>query len=142
MSFWAALAFAAEPPTAKVIKVLPQFLDLEGRASTQPSLYSRDAYQAMLRTHPKQRSGLRFVVQWKAKNIDKLNLRVEMRGLRTNQATTATLEMPVKRKHWFNTWSELALTGEKYAAFGEMSAWRVTLLNGKEELAEQKSFLW
>ena len=53
--------------TGRVIKVLPHFLDLQGRAALSPSLYDRDAYQAVLRDHPEKRSGLRFDMQWKTK---------------------------------------------------------------------------
>ena len=39
-------------------------------------------------------------------------------------------------------WNGIALTGEDYKAFGEVTAWRVTLWDGETMLAEQKSFLW
>jgi hypothetical protein len=135
-------AAAAEPASAKIIKVLPQYLDLQGQISTAPSLYSRDAYQAMLRDSPKQRSGIRFMVQWKASEVSQLVMRVELRGAGTNAPTTTQLETTVKHTGWFSTWSEIALKGEPYKAFGEMLAWRVTLWDGNQVLAEQKSFLW
>jgi len=138
----AASVVAADLPSAKIIKVLPQFLDKQGRISTAPSLYTRDAYQALLRAHPEQRSGLRFMVQWKAHNVSALKMKVEMRGLRTNEATTATLETPLVKKGLFSTWSEVALKGDEYKKFGEMVAWRVTFCEGKDVLAEQRSFLW
>ena len=138
----AGTGLGAEQATAKIIKVLPQFLDREGRNSTAPSLYARDAYQAMLRNRPNLRSGMQFAVQWKAHNLKTLSLRVEMRGMRTNEATTATLEMPVSKHGWFSTWSNAILEGDKYKEFGDLRAWRVTLWNGNEQLAEQTSFLW
>ena len=55
---------AASAATGKVIKVLPQFLDLKGRHSLSPSLYDRDAYQAQLRDTKTNISGMRFAVQW------------------------------------------------------------------------------
>lgn len=133
---------AAEAVSAKIIKVLPQFLDRNGQNSTAPSLYARDAYQAYLRRNPKQRAGLRFAVQWKVRNATNLTLRVELRGVRTNEATSALLELPVEKHGWFSTWSDAALTGEKFKELGEMNAWRVTLWSDKKQLAEQKSFLW
>src|SRR5258706_13995061 len=78
--------------SAKIIKVLPQFLDLERRHSISPSLYDRDAYQAKLRREPKERSALRFAIQWRAKQTVPLKLRVEMRGGKGSEATQATLE--------------------------------------------------
>ncbi len=133
---------AADAPSGKIIKVLPQFLDQKGQISLSPSLYTRDAYQAQLRARPDQRSGLRFMVQWKAHNASALAMKVEMRGMRTNETTTATLEAALVKKGWFSTWSELALKGDEYKKFGEMTAWRVTLWDGKTELAEQRSFMW
>jgi hypothetical protein len=135
-------AVAADAPSGKIIKVLPQYLDLEGRISLSPSLYTRDAYQAVLRAHPEQRSGVRFMVQWKASKSSALAMKVEMRGLRTNEATTVTLEAPLVKKGWFSTWTELVLKGDDYKKFGEMTAWRVTLWDGKTQLAEQRSFMW
>jgi hypothetical protein len=135
-------AVAADAPTGKIIKVLPQFLDKEGRVSLTPSLYTRDAYQAELRARPEQRSGLRFMVQWKASDASTLAMKVEMRGLRTNETTTVTLESALVKDGWFSTWTELTVHGDEYKKFGEMVAWRVTLWDGKTELAEQKSFMW
>src|SRR2546423_2524757 len=69
--------------TGRVIKVLPHFVDDQGRHTLAPSLYERDAYQAFLREHPDKRSGMRFDVQWKKKGPvwEDLKLRVEGRGL-------------------------------------------------------------
>src|ERR1043165_7698319 len=73
----------ASAATGKVIKVLPQFLDLKGRHAISPSLYDRDAYQAFLRDTKTNISGMRFAVQWKASGAtaDMLRLRVEVRGI-------------------------------------------------------------
>jgi hypothetical protein len=55
------LAPAAQAAGPRVYKVLPQFLDVNGRASLTPSLYDRDAYQAIhrsgFRTTPADGSG-------------------------------------------------------------------------------------
>ncbi len=45
-----ATAWSATAAPAKVIKVLPHFLDQKGRHALSPSLYDRDAYQAHLRS--------------------------------------------------------------------------------------------
>jgi len=136
---------AAGAATGRVIKVLPQFLDLKGRHTLSPSLYERDAYQAQLRQHPEQRSGLRFAIEWKTKGAPtaQLKLRVELRGVaKGNLPRQLKLEQPVTRKGWFGQWTYIALTGEDYQQFGEMTAWRVTLWDGDQLLSEQKSFLW
>jgi len=71
--------FPAAAATGKVIKVLPQFLDQKGRAAKSPSLFDRDAYQAWLRDHPKERSGIRYAVQWRAREpYGSVKLRLEV----------------------------------------------------------------
>jgi len=42
---------AADAVTGKVVKVLPFFLDAQGRIAKSPSLFDRDVYQAYLREH-------------------------------------------------------------------------------------------
>src|SRR5579872_6260908 len=71
----------ARAADAKVIKVLPQYLDQTGRHALSASLYERDAYQFYLRKHPKERAGIRLAVQWKADQIPgrQLMLRAELR---------------------------------------------------------------
>src|SRR5687767_192398 len=78
--FVIAFALTANAQSEKIVKVLPHFLDTKGRASISPSLFDRDAYQEVLRTSPKKRSGLRFGVQWKASYFPSLKLRVEAKG--------------------------------------------------------------
>ena len=142
---WFALALSAEAATGRVIKVLPQFLDLKGRNSLSPSLFERDAYQAVLRQHPERRSAMRFYVQWKAKGYawDPLKLRVEMRGVAQGGLPKAlVLEAPAKSGGWFSHWTGLTLTADQYKDLGEVTSWRVTLWEGEQLLGEQKSFLW
>src|SRR5882672_1184959 len=77
----ATLSATGATASGKVVKVLPQFLDLEGRASLSPSLYDRDAYQAQLRKKPEQRSGMCFNILWRGRSAtnDTATLRVELR---------------------------------------------------------------
>ncbi len=130
--------------SAKVVKVLPQFLDKQGRVALAPSLYERDAYQAQLRTHPGEQSALRFCVQWKAHGVDwsKVKLRLEARGVFGNTLVLKTFEVPVKKTGWFTTWSELKMSGEEFEKFGKLISWHATLWEGDKQIAEQKSFLW
>jgi hypothetical protein len=139
------LCAAASAATGKVIKVLPQFLDLKGRSAVSPSLYDRDAYQAYLREHTNDVSGMRFAVQWKAsgKAADSVKLRVEIRGVtQGGRPPSIVLEQTVKPGFWFNHWSYLPLTGEDYKKIGEVTAWRATLWDGDKMIGEQKSFIW
>jgi hypothetical protein len=138
-------ASAATAAAGRVCKVLPQLLDDKGRQALSPSLYDRDAYQAFLRRNPAKCSGLRFAIQWKAKvpESEQLKLRVELRGTANGDTPKeAVLETIVHQRHWFSHWESLVLGGDKYKAFGEVTAWRVTLWDGNELLGEQKSFLW
>lgn len=140
------LAATVDASTAqvKVIKVLPQFLDSLGRHTLSASLYERDAYQFYLRKHPKERMGLRLAVQWKGEQVPgrELTMRVELRGAIGNTLHNKSLEEPVKKSGWLSNWSEVRLTGEEFQEFGELIAWRVTLLDGGRPIAQQESFLW
>lgn len=138
-------ALSADAATGRVIKVLPQFLDLRGRNSTTPSLYDRDAYQAWLRQNPDQRSGMRFAIQWKTHGpvYGGLKLRVELRGTaKGDLPSSIVLEKDVEPGGWFSHWTSIPLLGQDYEKIGEVTAWRVTLRAGNQLLSEQKSFLW
>jgi hypothetical protein len=142
---WVAVALSASAATGRVIKVLPQFLDLKGRNSLTPSLYERDLYQASLRLHTNECSGMRFQVQWKAKGqaAAPLKLWLEMRGIaRGDYPKHLTLEKPVEPRNSYSHWTRFDLVGVAYKEFGQVTAWRVTLWEGNRLLGEQKSFLW
>jgi hypothetical protein len=141
----AAWSPAASAASGRVIKVLPHFLDQRGRHTPSPSLYDRDAYQAQLRRHPEQRAGMRFDVQWKGRSDSgqPLQLRVELRGLaRGELPATHVLEKVVAARTTWSRWTHLSFTGAAYQEFGEVTAWRVTLLEGEQVLGQQQSFLW
>jgi hypothetical protein len=140
-----AVAFSAEAASGRVLKVLPHFLDLQGRHSLSPSLYDRDAYQAFLRQNTNQISGVRFDIQWKVTGpkTAPLLLRLELRGTaHGNLPSKSTLETSLKPSGWFSKWTVLPITGENYQKFGEVTAWRATVWEGDRLLGEQTSFLW
>lgn len=136
--------FTAQAADARILKVLPHYMDHEGRISLSPSLYERDAYQDVLRHHPEQRSAMRFDINWKAKRArgQRPLLRIELRSSNGEASKPLVLEQAVRPHHVFSTWSSLVLKGEDYEKFGQLLAWRATLWQGTELLAEQKSFLW
>jgi len=138
------LAPGARAAEGKVIKVFPQYVDKEGRHTLAPSLFARDAYQALMRKDPSARGGMRVAVQWKAKTTDwpGLRLKIEMRGVKGNAMHTVTLEKPAVKNGWLSNWAEVRLTGRDYADFGEMVAWRASLWDGPRELSAQQSYLW
>ncbi|MBN2506403.1 MAG: hypothetical protein JXQ71_06885 [Verrucomicrobia bacterium] len=139
---WLGSVMAASGASGRIIKVLPHLLDRDGKHTLAPSLYERDAYQAFLRLHPEQCSGLRFDVQWKGRSPEPLTVRLDLRGRRGKESTTATLATARRKRGLFSRWSVLSLEGEACNHFGELTAWRATLWQGDRLLAEQKSFLW
>ncbi len=134
----------AEAATAQIKKVLPHYLDKEGRHTLSPSLYERDAYQARLRNNPAERSALRFDVNWRSPQAvpSKFKLRLELRSSGAMLGKPLILETEVKSRSSFSQWTSLTLKGDDYTMFGELLAWRATLWDGETLVAEQKSFLW
>lgn len=140
-----AAAAGAEAATGRVLKVLPQLLDQQGRHTLSPSLYERDAYQAYLRQHTNEVSGIRLAVEWKAGGrVDApMKLKIELRGsARGDLPAKATIERDITPGGWLGHWLYLPLTGEDYKKFGSLTAWRATLWEGDKLLSEQHSFLW
>jgi len=135
------LAVTASAGSAKIVKVLPHFLDLKGRASFSPSLFDRDAYQQQLRGTPTNRSAIRFDVQWKARGYDALTLRLDLKGGRGKEPSQVTIEQPVEGR-LFSRWTSIPLGGTNYETLGELVSWRARLLDGTNVVAEQRSFLW
>lgn len=137
---------SASAATGKVVKVLPHFLDLQGRHTPAPSLYERDAYQLQLRKHPEQRSGIRFDVLWRGRGAGKTDepatLRLELRGTAKGNLPSETRLETAVLITGTSHWAALTLAGEAYQNFGEITAWRVTLWSGDQMIGEQKSFLW
>ncbi|HTR40476.1 MAG TPA: hypothetical protein VMH87_02510 [Pseudomonadales bacterium] len=130
--------------TGRILKVLPFLVDTNGAVALSPSLFDRDAYQFYLLEHTNDVSSMRFDVQWKAKHVEglTLKLRLELRGVtRGGMPTAKTLEQNVESKI-FHHWTTLTLSGADYKSFGVLSAWRATLWDGDQLLGEQKSFLW
>ncbi len=130
---------------ARVIKVLPHFLDAKGRHTLGPSLFERDAYQAQLRDNPEQRSALRFDVNWKTPfrlRSSTITLRLELRTSRIDPKTPVVLEQRVKGSGLAGAWSQLTLDRKRLEEMGDLVAWRATLWAGDEQLSEERSFLW
>jgi len=126
----------------RVIKVLPHFVDFQGRHALSPSLYERDAYQELLRNHPEKRAGLQFEVLWKASRrvSGPLRLRLELRG--AESGVMETVESEVRRGFFGRRWSRLILTPQQFSRLGNVTAWKATLLENNVEIAENHSFLW
>jgi hypothetical protein len=140
-----ALTLSAEAATGRILKVLPLFRDLKGRTALSPSLYDRDAYQAVLLQHPERRSGIRYAIEWKTSDPawEPLKVQIELRGIaQGGYPRQLVLSEPVKPSGWLGSWTDLVLEEKEYKTLGEVTAWRVTLWEGSTLLGEQKSFLW
>jgi len=143
LCLWFAVDFSAVAADGRIMKVLPQWLDLQGRHTLSPSLYERDAYQAFLRAHTNEVSGMRFAVQWRGGKSAALKLRVELRGAaKGNLPSQTVLEAEAKSGGWFSHWTSIPLTGDEFEKIGTVTAWRATLWDGDKLLSEQQSFLW
>lgn len=139
---FALASFSGFGSEAKIIKVLPHYIDKDGNHTVSPSLFARDAYQYHLRRNPEKCEGVRFDVQWKALKPEGLKVRVEMRGTADNAGKIFTIEKPLKKETFFGRWMTLKIEGDEFKKMGMLLAWRVTLWDGDKLLSEQKSFLW
>lgn len=128
----------------RIIKVLPHYLDLQGRHAVSPSLFERDAYQAMLRQTPAKQGGRQFDIQWKARKRPGrvLQLRLELVTVEHTRGNPFRVDLEVTPTGTFGRWKRIKLEKALTDRLGEIIAWRVTLREDGNELSEQKSFLW
>lgn len=156
-ALWLAIAAGCSPrpharPEARIIKVLPSLLDDQGRASIHPSLYERDAYQALLRKDSAKVAGLRFDILWTARAASvtgprkplvlKLELRGSSKGPDARAGEALVVERPIPASRQGRTWSQIVLGPDEFRRVGEVSAWRATLLDDDRVVASVQSFLW
>lgn len=140
-----ALGLCAAPARAagpRILKVLPQLLDEQGRSALDPSLFERDAYQAELRAAPERVSGVRFeVLTRRVPRGRPVTVRLALRGSET--AEVQVVEVPwAGRGAGVGRWTRVFITGDDYRRLGRVVAWRASLRDGETELAHASSFLW
>ncbi|MCU0771674.1 MAG: hypothetical protein MUE94_07900 [Verrucomicrobia bacterium] len=138
---------AVEPPPAegRIKKVLPHLFDARSQHTVSPSLFDRDAYQALLRGHPERVTGIGYDVRWTARYAGErpLTVRLELLGIYEGKVPRQRLiEQTFSGRSSWRQWTRLELRGADYKEFGKITAWRVTLWAGDEMLDEYKSFLW
>ena len=145
---------AAKPETEKtvarpksstrILKVLPHYLDKDGKHTTNPSLFERDAYQFELRKNPALRSGMRFDVLWKTPpgTPSALTVKLELRGSKAPEQAPVIVTARAFSRGGFSQWTRVPILGKDYDALGELLAWRVTLWKDDQLVTEQTSFLW
>ncbi len=132
-------------PGGEVTKVKYYFLQpLEVLQTQDPAIrFEREHYLHGAYTAAEQvaRTGHYYTVMWKAADrTQPVTVRFEYR-----QANTALqvkkLEQEVTDVRGSNE-TPFRVVGPEFATDGRVSAWKVTLLRGKEELASQASYLW
>jgi hypothetical protein len=138
---------AADRKGVRLIKVLPHYLDAQGRHTVNPSLIDRDVYQFELRQNPELRSGLRFDVLWRtwsprSQESAPVTLRLELRGSKAPAQEPLVMTSALKARGGYSQWARVRLTEDTYHALGELVAWRVTVWEDENLLAEERSFLW
>jgi hypothetical protein len=140
LTFFAMSSRAAEQ---RVIKVLPHFMDQEGRHANSPSLFERDAYQAWLRKNPEEQSGIRYDIQWQSFISGEYVMKLELIGrVADGVPKTKTIERTLVVKNSRRSWDAIRFEGEEFRAFGQVVAWRVSIWQGEEMLTKKQSFLW
>ncbi|MDB6072523.1 MAG: hypothetical protein JWO89_163 [Verrucomicrobiaceae bacterium] len=98
-------------------------------------------YGAVTQAERINRNGQYYTVFWKANEMSQpVTVRFEYRQQKTGLKIHVKEEQvsEVKKKNV----SYLQVAGPEYKDDGAVTAWRVTLLRGKEELAHADSFLW
>ncbi len=101
----------------------------------------RIMYGAISRAERERRNGVYYTVFWKANDMTRpVTLRFEYRKQRTGLKVHTKEEQitDVKKKNV----THLEVIGTEFKDDGAPTAWRVTLLQGKEEVAHADSFLW
>src|SRR2546430_1951126 len=109
-----AFTWSVAAADARIVKVLPHFLDEAGRISLHPSLFERDGYQAHLKTHSELCSGMRFDVQWKAHKLQNGRLKLEVRGAKTPARQVESFEHDLRGGGMFSQWAGVKVGGEDF----------------------------
>lgn len=87
------------------------------------------------------RTGQYYTVLWKSHEPGQpLSVKLEYRQEKSAlQVKTLVQEVPSPKKH---NVTEFKVVGPDFATNGRVTAWRVTIMRGKEELVSQDSYLW
>lgn len=128
-----------------ISKVKPFFLDptVVLRTPDPAIVFERESHLRGAYTAAEQvnRSGTYYSIFWKVDDRSQpVTVRFEYRQANTALAVK-TLEQEVasvKR----NNLTKFQVTGAEYTVGGRVSAWRVSLVRGKEVLVTQQSYLW
>jgi hypothetical protein len=98
-------------------------------------------YGAVTKAEVMNRGGHYYSVFWKAEDRSQpVTVRFEYRQANSG-LTTKVLEEEVSDIRRSNT-TKFQVTGDEYNTNGRVTAWRMTVMRGKEELVSKASFLW
>lgn len=126
-----------------VKKVNHEYIDIQGNATDAIGNFSLKArYQKEIESTPRV-SGMRFHVMWGAPSDRPISVKLETRGLDGNTGKEI-------RQAWVQAYpidahrgtTVFDIIGESWKKQGKMMAWRATLWQGGQVMAERKSFLW
>lgn len=98
-------------------------------------------YGAVTKAEVMNRGGHYYSVFWKAEDRSQpVTVRFEYRQANSG-LTTKVLEEEVTDIRRSNT-TKFQVTGDEYNTNGRVTAWRTSVMRGKEELVSKASFLW
>ncbi len=129
----------------QISKVKYYHLDPTAKINTQDPtlLFEREhhLHGAVTLAEIMERAGHYYTVMWKADDrTQPVNVRLEYRQRNTALAVkTIDQEVTEVRR---NNVTKFEVIGPQYVTDGPVTAWKVTLLRGKEELASQASYMW
>jgi hypothetical protein len=98
-------------------------------------------YGAVTKAEMLSRTGHYYTVFWKVDDrAEPVTVRFEYRQANTGLATKV-VEQQVEQVRRSNT-TRFQVTGDEYNTGGRVTAWKLTLLRGKDELVSQRSYMW
>ena len=98
-------------------------------------------YGAVSRAEQMERAGSYYAFNWEVTDRSQpVTVHFEYRQTKSG-LEVRSMDTEVDEVHRSN-WTKFEVTGAAYRADGPVTAWRVSIRRGKEELASQQSYLW
>lgn len=113
--------------------------------STDPSILFERQYRlhgAVTKEQILERYGHYYSVFWKVTDRTAGPVTVRFEYQQANSGLTKRVQEQVIDDIRRNNVSKFQITGTEYTKSGRVTAWRVSVLRGKEELVSQQSALW
>lgn len=141
----AILASCASPKEAEISKV--NYYKLDARKdiiSADPAIsfeQKHRLYGAVSNEEMNAREGHYYTVHWRVSDRSQpVKVKLEYRQAKTgSKVNVQEVEVPDAGRS--NT-TEFQVVGEDYKTNGHVTAWKVSLIRGKEEVASHRSYLW